>query len=315
MTPEEQLKYFDESYRIIAKHVLLNIEDKVYIGSATDRKCRYCKQQRPDVSFKLKAHAVPEFIGNKSLIANDECDECNERFSRVVEDHFGKYLGALRTIAQIQGKKGVPTYKGRDGKSRVSMEETGLHMTGYEEDPIYELDLENKKITITAHRQPYSPMGVFKCLVKMAIAIAPEEELDDLDHLIQWIRKEEHTFESFPYSPLIALQQFTPGPMPYRGVSLFLLKRKTDSIDVPLMQFAVAFGNTMYQIVLPMPKQDQHLLNKPISLVFFPIPFKEDFQYGRTTRKELDFSSSEIVRDEPHVMNMRFKEASKVDVT
>jgi hypothetical protein len=39
----------------------------------------------------MEAHAFPEFIGNRELISNYECDICNERFSRTIEDHLAKY--------------------------------------------------------------------------------------------------------------------------------------------------------------------------------------------------------------------------------
>lgn len=303
----EAVNYFDKNYEVSDAYLNLMPGEKRYIGSKENRVCRYCGKTKPEVSFTLEAHAIPEFTGNKSLIAYDECDICNERFSRVIEDHFGKYLGALRTLSQIQGKKGVPTYKGQDGKSRISMEEAGFRVTGYEEDPIFEINEESKTLTITAHRQPYVPAAVFKCLVKMAIAIAPNDLLCELKHLCEWVSLENHTFESLPYKPLMVFEQFTPGPMPYKGVTLFLLKRKSNIEDVPYLQFVTAFGNTMYQIVLPMPEQDKDLLNKPIQLSLFPIPFNEGYEYGKTSVRQLDLSRYEIVRNEPHVMHMSFE--------
>lgn len=307
------LDYFDSNYTIIASHMNLTKGNKLYIGDKDNRKCRYCGESEPNVEFKIEAHAIPEFTGNKSLIAYDECDTCNELFSRIIEDHFGKYLGANRTLAQIHGKKGVPTYKGKDGKSRISMENTGLKITGYEDDPIFDIDLESKLITITAHRQPYIPAAVFKCIVKMAVAISPENLLPELSHLTKWIREPVHKYETFPYKPLVAFEQFTPGPMPYPGVTLFLLKRKPKMENVPYLQFVVAFGNSMFQIVVPMPEQDRQLMNKPINLSLFPIPFADGYEYGKTSMRELDLSMYEIVKNESHVMHMGFEHAERTD--
>lgn len=302
----EAMAYFDNNYDLSASYLNLIPGGKHYIGDKTNRVCRYCGKSKPEVYFKLEAHAIPEFTGNKSLIAFDECDTCNKLFSRVIEDHFGKYLGALRTLSQIHGKKGVPTYKGQDGKSRISLEEAGLHIAGYEDDPIFDLNQESKTLTITAHRQPYVPAAVFKCLVKMAIAIAPNELLPELTHLREWINLETHTYESFPYKPLMVFEQFTPGPMPYKGVTLFLLRRKSGILHVPYLQFVCAFGNTMYQIVLPMPEKDKEILNKSIQLSLFPVPFNEGHEYGKTSVHQLDLSRYEVVKNEPHVMHMSF---------
>ncbi len=305
------MSYFDTNYEVSASYLSIEKGNKQFIGSKENRTCRYCGKTKPDVTFRLEAHAIPEFTGNKSLIAYDECDVCNEKFSRLVEDHFGKYLGVLRTLSQVHGKKGVPTYKGKDGKSRIEMEAAGLHVKGYEEDPIFEINEESKRVTVTAHRQPYVPAAVFKCLVKMAIAIAPSSVLGDLQHLCKWILEDSHTYESFPYKPLMVFEQFTPGPMPYKGITLLLLRRKQSVKDVPYLQFIVAFGNTMYQIVLPMPQQDKEILKKQIQLFLFPVPFSEGYEYGKTAVYQLDLSRYEIVRNEPHVMHMSYESAEK----
>ena len=56
------------------------------------------------LSSKKIVDALPEFIGNKRVIANDECDICNDHFSMFVEDHFAKFMGASRTLSQVKGK-------------------------------------------------------------------------------------------------------------------------------------------------------------------------------------------------------------------
>lgn len=303
----QQLDYFDSNYEFVSSYLSLEKGKKIHIGDKQNRVCRYCNKSSPEVKFKLEAHAIPEFTGNKSLIALDECDTCNEIFSRVIEDHFGKYLGAHRTLAQIHGKKGVPKYKSRDKKSDIGLDENGLKITAREDDPIFEINEETNTVKITAHRQPYVPAAVFKCLVKMAIAIAPESLLNELVHLRKWILLEQHTYESFPYKPFIVFEQFTPGPRPYPGVSLFLMKRKHDESNVPYLQFVVAFSNTMFQIVLPMPEQDRHIMGDQIQLMLFPIPFSKDYAFGKTVVRELDMSGFEIVKNEEHVLYMGYE--------
>lgn len=313
MNQNRQMEYFANNYDFIAKFISAEAASKVYLGERTKRSCRYCSKGEPEVAFHKKAHAIPEFTGNKRLFSYDECDSCNEFFSQTVEDDFAKYLGAMRTLAQIRGKKGVPSYKGKDGRSRVDMEAAGLKITSYQDAPMFDLDLEKNILTITAHRQPYTPMGVFKCFVKMAIAICPAEYLTRLEHLIAWIRNPEHTHESFPYKPLLALQQFTPGPYPYGGVSIFLLRRRAGS-SVPFMQFVIAFGNTVFQVVLPMPGEDRHLLGRPMKLVAFPtraVPSK----FGKTRLRQVDLSGTGIVRDEPLELRMRFEQATEISVS
>jgi len=301
---EPQL-YFVANYEIIAKYDLVPTDDKRYIGEDSG-KCRYCDRQVPDIAFSTTAHSVPESIGNHTLLSHDECDSCNGDFGRNIEDHLAKYLGPLRTLCQIHGKKGVPKYKGTDGVLRISLEEMGLRIEVSEDDPVI-LDENENELSVMVTRQSYIPMAVFKSFVKMAIAIAPPDVVGEMNHLKQWILLREHTYESLPYKPMIAFEQFTPGNTPYPGVHLVLLRRKPESKIVPYMQFIVAFSNFMFQIIVPMPNQDKEIMNSKIGTHYFPIPFPEDFHLGKTKRRRRDLSSFELVRDETITMVMEYK--------
>ncbi len=306
---ETSLKHFDSEYSIIASYNLVDAAVKQCTGDRNNRICRYCNRSAPAVKFSLEAHAFPEFTGNRSLIAYDECDECNELFSRLVEDDFAKYIGPLRTISQILGKQGVPTYKSPDKRSRIGLEEAGVHITTQESAPITTFDCKNQTLKIQMTRQPYVPMGAFKCLVKMAIAACPNTELPALTHLAAWIRNPRHTYESFPYKPLMVMEQFTPGPMPYRGVHAILFKRKNNAAMLPYLQFATAFGNSTFQIVLPMPTQDEHWLGQQIKFYYIPLPFDENYPYGETRRCQRDFTSPDVCKNQEFTVHMHFDEA------
>ncbi|MFC3034692.1 HNH endonuclease [Pseudoalteromonas fenneropenaei] len=307
----DRTSYFHENYDIISSYINLTKEEKVYIGTKEQRVCRFCDRSSPDVDFKKIAHAIPEFTGNKSLLAYDECDVCNEKFSRTIEDHLAKYLGVQRTLAAVDGKKGIPTYVGRDGKTKISMKDQVISLTSYEDDKIYEIDEENKSIKITAHKQPYIPAAAFKCFVKMAISVAPKQELSSLKHLITWVGLESHTYESLSYRPFIVFEQFTPGPKPYSGVTIFLLRRKDTVNDAPYMQFVIAFANTMFQIILPMPDEDSEILGKPIQLTLFPTPFDKHHEYGNTLLTEVDLSSFETIKNEESISYLAYESHEK----
>lgn len=154
-------------------------------------------------------------------------------------------------------------------------------------------------------RHPYVPLAVYKCFVKMAIAIAPEELLGDLDHFIRWILEKEHNIETVPFQPLVIFEHFTRGGQPYPGISLYLLRRKRDELQVPYLQFVCAFGHSVYQLVLPVAKKDGHLDNDTIELRMFPTPYDDD-NTTITSTKTLDFSSCNVVRHENHDLYVEF---------
>ncbi len=69
----KNLDYFNNNYTSAATYLNLTRDKKHFIGNKKERECRYCGCKKPNTKFKQKAHAIPEFTGNKSLIAYDEC--------------------------------------------------------------------------------------------------------------------------------------------------------------------------------------------------------------------------------------------------
>ena len=78
------------------------------------RVCRYCNKSKPEVSFKKVAHSISEALGNKKIITNDECDTCNEKFGKGIENDLILYLSLFRNFFGIKGKKGIPKLKGKN---------------------------------------------------------------------------------------------------------------------------------------------------------------------------------------------------------
>ena len=59
---------------------------KIVVGESdkNKRRCIYCGGFLGDnkrTTFKEKAHAIPEALGNKKFIQNEECDSCNSFFA------------------------------------------------------------------------------------------------------------------------------------------------------------------------------------------------------------------------------------------
>lgn len=309
----ERAAWFDARYTIAA-HRIMSGNARHYIGDREDRLCRYCGKGKPDATFRKEAHAFPESIGNKWLISFDECDACNDLFSMKLEDDFGKFTGPMRTMGRIRGK-GIPKFKSVDGTFRVEVDSAGLlRMSVREDDPRLELDEENKRITLHFVRQPYVPMGVFKCLVKMAVAVMPESDLPRCAHLMKWLREETHSYESFPYRPLKAFVQFTPGPLPNDVITYYLLRRKDGVENTFFMQFVLQFSNIIFQIGLPFPEEDRPILSgsRNVNLAYFGNPWlgEHEERYGRVACYPLDLTSPEVKAKEPLPLAMRYEAAS-----
>ena len=88
---------------------------KVIVGERdkSRRKCIYCggTQVEENASFKEKAHAIPEALGNKNFIQNEECDICNEYFAENAEEDFSNMLVFNRLKYGLKGKNGYPIFQ------------------------------------------------------------------------------------------------------------------------------------------------------------------------------------------------------------
>lgn len=170
----KRMKYFMENYDCVYTYVH-NLGETQSIVDYQDKVCRFCGRRYPEVKFKKKAHAISELLGNKEFVLKNECDECNIFFGHKLEDDLGKYLGLGRTLSQIFGKEGVPSYKDRNESWRIDWTNKGwvIQMrpdcTGVEQHENY--------FIFHAVRDTYSPIAVYKAFVKMALSLLPYEKM------------------------------------------------------------------------------------------------------------------------------------------
>jgi len=319
-----RLDWFKQHYDIVSHHAMRPNGERVYLGDKAKRVCRYCGLAAPQVKFENLAHAIPDQVGNDWLFDHEECDDCNEHFAKQVEDDFAKWTLPWRTMGRIKGKRGIPSHKSNDKQFRIDANQnpaedaTGtngerhhlkIHMGV--NDSRHELDEATKTVKLTLERQPYVPMGVFKCLVKMAVAVMPPEEERRCAHLKKWILRPDHTFESYPYKPLGIIYQFVPGPLPNDQMNYWLLRRKPDRADDCLyMQFVLQLSNHVFQIALPMHVEDRKQLEAgTFQTDLWPNTWASvdhQLQYGRSGHKQFDMSGTEKVRGETTSMTFHY---------
>lgn len=69
-------------------------------------RCIICKEDKDE----SKEHIIPESLGNKTLITNRVCEECNSKLGSNVDNYFVNHLFIkwIRKNNNIYGKKGKP---------------------------------------------------------------------------------------------------------------------------------------------------------------------------------------------------------------
>jgi hypothetical protein len=69
----------------------------------------------PEATFKNKAHLVPAGVGNRTLLASEECDGCNSMFGDSGDREIVELLAPFRTLLGVKGRRRVGTFKDRTG--------------------------------------------------------------------------------------------------------------------------------------------------------------------------------------------------------
>jgi len=104
----KQARAFLDQYEL--QEIIGSAKKLTILGNATQQRCRFCKLMTP-VTFNNVAHIIPDFMGNRYVSSNFECDACNSLFSRY-ESSLANFLGLSRTVSQIPGKAGkIPSYE------------------------------------------------------------------------------------------------------------------------------------------------------------------------------------------------------------
>lgn len=320
-TLTERIKWFDLHYDILSHHAMGPETERIYLGDKAKRVCRYCGSAAPEVKSRKLAHAIPDQVGNDWLFDHEECDACNEHFAKRVEDDFSKWTLPWRSTGRTKGKKGFPSLKSADKKFRIDVaNEKLLKIYMGVNDTRHSLDEATNSVKLTLERQPYVPMGVFKCLVKMAIAVMPTVEAQRCAHLKKWILLPNHTFESYRYTPLGIIYQFVPGPLPNDELSYWLIRRKPERADDCLyMQFVLQLANHIFQISLPMHVEDRKQLEVgTFQTSLWPSTWAgidHQLQYGRPDHKHYDMSPTEKIRDETTTLTLKYRAIEHIDTS
>lgn len=305
--------FYDQNYDGLCAWIVQPTGEKFVLGPKENRVCRFCGLDESKTTFKLEAHAIPEAFGNKSISTNYECDPCNQLFGGGIETDLGGWSKPMRTFARIRGKNGVPTIKkGGPGPGwRIEYGETGFKMSQYEDDPFFEVDEEKRQLRFSLTRDSYTPVAVLKAFVKIGLSLMPEEEISNFSEALAWIREKDHTKKFFEGASVI--RTFRPGPMPNDVLSVMILRRKAGVSGIPYSFLVLGFGNDLFQVVLPSPRNDASVKGKDITLPPFPMIAGPDLEkYGLGRRGVLNLSGRDVVRGEKLPIVLGFESATLI---
>lgn len=213
------------------------------------RICRFCgngKNTETKVSFVKKAHAFSEATGNKGIVLNEECDDCNEMFGQRIEEDFIKYIDIHRVFFEVKGKNGVPQIKFENGSmSRCDTKENTIILKSY--DITEDKSDDHLNITMKSEHLLQS-CNIYKALCKFALSVMDKNELQYLKETIKWISTDNETEIKLPkVATLLENSMYVDKP------SMMVNVRKDNNNDLSTPHVVCEFKFKSLIFVFPLP--------------------------------------------------------------
>jgi hypothetical protein len=312
LSAAEAASFYEQHYAF-AEPIFLQPGMKLFLGEKEGpRHCRFCGGNEPEVTFKHEAHALPAAFGNTGLFSHYECDFCNHLFGEGIENHLGNWSKPMRTLYRIKGRSGVPTIKkpGPHQGWRVECSDSGFQMSEFEDEPFFEIDELNKRVSFELYRDTYIPVAALKGLVKIGLTLIPDIEVSHFRETYDWIRDTDHSRNFVAKFPVF--RTFIPGPMRNDLIVLFLMRRRVGIENVPYACFTFGYGNEVLQVFLPSIAQDECINSKLLTLPPFPTPGKCDEKlYGQSRTVVEHLTGRDPVKGEKIQVSFGFDEIAR----
>lgn len=270
-----------------------------------DRVCLFCGKRKPETNFKSEAHLVSNHIGNTHLFSDFECHTCNLKFGKL-EDDLAKFLGISKALAKLDSKK-PEGFRGKflSAHSRTFMGEWFLILAPKD------IKHEGNKTFIRYIKNPYTPVNVYKSLLKFALSILPGDEVNQhFPKALDFLAGKLHANMG------AALSRYM---LPFdRTLPLYMMVFKKRKKEDPLPTYMISFyfGNNI--ITLPILLHEKDVFwNDEIEIVLPPPYFLHEqylqepvFDYGVK-----DFASPNKVIDEEDEIIIALPEDYKENLT
>lgn len=243
------LNSFNRKYEVIAFHHLDHNSPRQIIGEKSFL-CIFCKAGKPTAKFETKAHALPNFIGNNTLFTHRECDACNSRFGRLLESEFAGFMHLDHLVSGVKGKNGLLKFRHSD--ATIQTDGALIDWSNIPNEHL-QYDKEAGTIRVKQIMPAFTPVAIYKCLVKMAIGLMPDSELSHFRETIEWICEDNHNLTKFRFEELWFLFGSASTLENYSGISALVLRRKIiDDNKIPYMIFRLTYANFVFHVPIPL---------------------------------------------------------------
>jgi len=291
------LNIFAARYDAIAHYHLRSESPEIILGEGLYM-CRFCGRGAGETTFKKIAHAIPHATGNRWLFSHYECDECNTHFGRILENQFGNFMHLHHTLSHIKGKKGASKFiQANEGISIVNDGKL-IDWQGVPQEDI-NYDQAGGLLTVKQRMPGFIPVAVYKTLVKIALTIMPEPELQHFRETITWLNEKSHEETSFKFESLWMIFGSFENNISWDQLSVVLSKRKLeDNLNLPYMLFNLSYANFDFQLPVPLCSLDKPKTFNYQSITYLPHLCDLKYGLGKLKLNAMTLHGRETVRGE-----------------
>lgn len=218
------------------------------------RICRFCGEKQPTTTFENKSHSISEALGNKNIVTNDECDNCNKSFGEGIELDLIYMLDFFRTYYGVHGKGGLKKFSSsnnfeisRDNSSNVTS--IKIHDDNLEID-----DKNNIKIQLK-HPQKINLQNTYRALVKYALSVLDNSYMQYFKETVKWIKCEK-SYENLSWITILLTNQICDT---FPEISVYI--RKNENKDLPYSFMILELDGLKMVAILPLCSKDDHCFN------------------------------------------------------
>lgn len=233
---------------------ITNDNKKNHIGESAKKKrvCRFCdKTMETGATFKNEAHAISEALGNKKVIFNEECDDCNSYFDQNIERDFITYLSLFRTFFGILNKSNkIPSVVGKNFEYR-KLDDGNIELKYISDDNIDVDETKPPTKIPLIFNEMITLQNIYKTLVKYALSIIPVIDKVKFENTIKWLRSPTYK-ETLPkIGMLAAYTSYKEHP------NMIVYIRKSQNKTIPYAVGEFHFTYLTFAFIIPTFSEDE----------------------------------------------------------
>lgn len=275
-----------------------------------ERVCRFCGKNATETTFIKKSHFFPELLGNRYLMSDFECDACNFNLSKY-ENDLANYFGLTRTLHIVRGKEKVPKFKSSKNTLVLDADASQNTVTISREnmsDQSILFDEESGQILVKHCCHPYTPLRVYKAILKMALSAINEKEVQDYPAAYKYIASDEMD-NHLGGSKILSLCTL-PLTWTFQYPIGMLFRKRFDESPFFTHVFCLYFQNNIFQTVIPLRNQDiiyhnRRKMQMPVCPILCPNEESaNEIDNMDITWHEVDLSSQQIKKDDWRTMQI-----------